>query len=220
MFKTSDDLPKLFRSLGSNDVDLRSVNSIASRDAEQRWPLLKAMPPKEPPLAPLLTAKEKQSWQTQGLDEPARYDPAPARPSLGDKLASSLKKIAEQAKTEQDPRKSRSKPVTAASVPEQELPSTQVFHLGATVVQASTPKEAGQTAKQKKKAVETGYEADAIAGPIWGKKERSVGAVAAPKPSADDSLNSVFGRLEPVKKEAKPPLTEKRPSYLGRLGRK
>lgn len=218
MLKTGDDLPKLFRSLGNNEADLRSAHSIASRDAEQRWPLLKAMPPKEPPLAPLLTAAEKQSWQTQESDEQARRDPVPAPPSLGDKLALSLKKIATQAKTEQSTRKSRAKPAVAAAVPEQDpIPSPRK---APAAIPTSSPPDATQPTRSKKKAVPTDHHMDAPMGAIWGKKEPSAELSATPNPSSDDSLKSVFGRLEPVKKETRPPVAEKRPAYLGRLGRK
>lgn len=224
MLKTGDDLPKLFRSLGNNDVDLRSVGSMALRDAEQRWPLLKAMPPKEPPQAPLLTAEEKQSWQTQAHEMQARRDPVASPPSLGDKLALSLKKIATQAKTEQSPKKSRAKPAVAVADPEQNPAPAPEPHKAPVASLAVSQQDVSQPTRPKKKAVETinkpESKSDVPLEAIWGKKEVTAEMEIAHSPSTDDSLKSIFGRLEPVKKETKSPIAEKRPSYLGRLGRK
>lgn len=219
MPKIGDDLPKLFRSLGGNDATLRSANKIASRDAEQRWPLLKAMPPKEPPQTPLLTAEEKQSWQTMGLSEQARR-PSPRGPSLGDKLALSLKKIATQAHTEQSPKKSRAKTAVVAAAQDPESPPAPALHMAPADALTSSHQGAGRTTTLKKKTVVPHNKADAASEVIWSKKDPITKLPAAHTLPVDDSLKSVFGRLEPLQKETKPPVTEKRPSYLGRLGRK
>lgn len=220
MPKIGDDLPKLFRSIGSNDADLPSANKIASRDAEQRWPLLKAMPPKEPPQTPLLTAEEKKSWKTQGMSEQAR-GPSPHTPSLGDKLALSLKKIAAQAQTEQSPKKSPAKTPVVAAAQKQESPFAPALHMAPEDVLTISHQAADRPTTLEKKTAVTDNKADAASGIIWGKKEPIAELPAAQTPPVDDSLKSIFGRLEPVKKETTPPVTEKKgPSYLGRLGRK
>jgi hypothetical protein len=219
MLKIGDDLPKLFCSLGGNGAALHSANKIASRDAEQRWPLLKAMPPKEPPQTPLLTAEEKQSWQPLGLSEQVRGS-SPRAPSLGDKLALNLKKIAAQARTEQSPKKSNAKTAVVAAAQKQESPPAPTLHTAPEDVLTSSHQGAGRTTTLKKKTLVTDNKADAASGVIRSKKELIAELPAAHTPPLDDSLKSVFRRLEPVKKETKPPVTEKRPSYLDRLGRK
>lgn len=220
MLKTGDDLPKLFRSLGNAVADSRSANSTASQDAEQRWPLLKAMPPKEPPRAPLLTALEKLNWQGQDTNEHTRPSPAPTAPSLGDKLALSLKKISAHAKTEQSPKKTRTKPAVAAAAPEQQPISAPAPNTAPLAILSSSPQDAGQPSRPKKKIIATENKGEPGFGMMWGKKELAAELPATDNPRGDDSLKSVFGRLEPIKNEIKPVVMEKRPSYLGRLGRK
>jgi hypothetical protein len=63
--------------------------------------------------------------------------------------------------------------------------------------------------------------AEVTLGGILSKKDPAVELIALNHTLADDSLKSVFSRLEVSKKETKPLAnTEKRSSYLGRLGRK
>jgi hypothetical protein len=210
MLKTGDDLPKLFRSLGSNGEDTRPTNSIASRDAEQRWPLLRAMPPKEPPEAPLLTDQEKLSWQTPPSARTVQPVPPPAMPSLSDKLGMSLKKMSAQAKTEQAPKKSRAKAATALPVPAP-APTPEALVPAPAPKPVASIQEASKPAKPKIRVA-----------PVENKIEVATVSTesATHRPSADTSLKGVFSRLEPIKKESPPSVLEKRPSYLGRLGKK
>ena len=168
----------------------------------------------------MLTAQEKENWQTQEANNKSAGKPLPALPSLGDKLALSLKKISEHAKTEQSQKKSRVKLATAILASEQEPTSAFVPQKMPSSILTSVSQEASQTIGAKKKTVTSESKAQDGLGTLWGKKEVAAPLPTTDTPHSDDSLKKVFSRLEPVEAQSKPPAAEKRPSYLGRLGRK
>jgi hypothetical protein len=170
------------------------------------------MPPREPPQTPLLTAREKESWQTHDSDVKKAQAPAFSPPSLGDKLALSLKKISTRATTEQSPRQIRSK--SAVAQPEHAPNPTPL------PAATTNRQDASGTFGPKVKIMAAESKAEFKPGPIWSPKEAAIELPVDDSPPADDSLKNIFGRLENIKKEVKPATPEKRPSYLGRLGRK
>ena len=115
MPKSANTPPNLFRSPSQNDAELRSTNSLAVSDAEGRWPLLKAMPPKEPQPTPLLTGQELQRWQPMESNEKAMPATPRAPPGLGDSLALGLKNMSRRASAEPRTQVSRSQPDATTS---------------------------------------------------------------------------------------------------------
>jgi hypothetical protein len=89
-------------------------------EAEQRWPLFKAVAPKKAPHTPVLTEEEKNHWNNPEKSLAKERQPALSLPGLSVKLAKSLNKISEQTSLEAvttapkkrtTPRKTPSKPI-------------------------------------------------------------------------------------------------------------
>lgn len=94
MPKSKDDISALFRSLGPGDANPQASIDVATREAEQRWPLLKAIAPKNPGPVTALTAEEKMRWVCpETPPEHTERKPALSLPGLGDKLTKSLSKM-------------------------------------------------------------------------------------------------------------------------------
>lgn len=207
MPKSANNSPNQFRSPSHNDPEPRSANSLAVSDAEGRWPLLKAMPPKEPQPTPLLTGQELQRWQPMDSNEKASPATQRAPPGLGDLLALSLKHMSKRASAEPRSQVNRSQPNA--------VPSTQPIDQAC----AALPERqvAPPTTVPGMKITEPEVTLHAI----FNNKNPAVEPTVNDHVPADDSLKSVFSRLAGSKKPTGSSLNaEKRPSYFGRLGRK
>ena len=97
MSKPSDDLSALFRSLRPDESAFRENTSSGVRDAEQRWPLFKAVAPQKPQDVPALSEHERQRWTSQEKSSAGTRKPALSLPALSDKMSKGLGKISEQA---------------------------------------------------------------------------------------------------------------------------
>ena len=97
MSKPSDDLSALFRSLRPDESVFRENTSSSVRDAEQRWPLFKAVAPQKPQDAPALSEQERQRWVSQEKSAASARKPALSLPALSDKMSKGLGKISRQA---------------------------------------------------------------------------------------------------------------------------
>jgi len=97
MASQTDDVGALFKSIGGDRNSYRELTrSAEAADSEERWPLLKSIPPerREPPPA-LSDLHKHQIWNSQENPAP-RHREAPRHHSgLGEKLARSLLKITE-----------------------------------------------------------------------------------------------------------------------------
>ncbi len=207
MPKTANNLPNLFRSPVQNGTELRSTNSLAVSDAEGRWPLLKAMPPKEPQPTPTLTGQELQRWQPMESNEKARPTTPRAPPGLGDLLALGLKHMSKRASAEPRIQVNRSQPNVVTSTQPVDQASVAPMEL-----QVAPP-----TIMPEVRIAEPEVTLQAI----FNSKKPAVEQTVNDRVPADDSLKSVFSRLDGSKKQTESSLNaEKRPSYLGRLGRK
>ena len=204
---SANNLPNLFGSPAQNDVEHLSTDSLAVRDVEGRWPLLKAMPPKEPQSTPILTGQELQRWQPMEPNEKARSATPRAPPGLGDLLALGLKHMSKRASAEPLIQVNRSQSSVVTST--QPIDQTCV---ASTELQVAPP-----TTMPEVKIVEPEVTLQAI----FNSKKPVVEQTVNDHVPADDSLKSVFNRLDGIKKQTASLLSvEKRPSYLGRLGRK
>ena len=207
MRKTTDNSPNLLRSPAQNDAEHRSTNSLAVSDAEERWPLLKAMPPKEPQPTPTLTGQELQRWQPMESNEMARPATPRAPPGLGDLLALGLKHMSKRASPEPRIQINRSHPNAVTS--------TQ------TIDQASEAPTELQVAPPTTVPEAKIAEPEVTLQAIFNSKKPAIEQTVNDHVPGDDSLKSVFNRLAGRKKQTESSLNaEKRPAYLGRLGRK
>jgi hypothetical protein len=94
MNKFDSNMSRLFRSVGADESEARASTSAVAQEAEQRWPLLKAVPPAKHEPTPPLHPRARQHMGPAGRPVVSGRKPALTLPSLGDKLATSLNKMA------------------------------------------------------------------------------------------------------------------------------
>ena len=223
MSKPNDDLSALFRSLRPDETIFQESTSTVARDAEQRWPLFKAVAPEKPQETPALTAQERQRWVNQEKPEVSGRKPALSLPGLSDKMSKGLDKMS-----------AWSVKNTAAVKPavrrEPASPAAErIFERPRSAPIAQAP-EAGPIENRIVTAAKTlsggpagvsgaGFgpfdKKPAVVAPVPAVEERGLPAVSR----GDDSLKSIFGRLESkTHVAAKPP--GGRSSFLDRLGKR
>lgn len=93
MAKAAEHPSTLFRSLRPDDEDFQTNTSAAAREAEQRWPLFKAVAPRKQQATPLLSPQERSLWSTTQKPSGHERKPALSVPATGNKLAQSLNKM-------------------------------------------------------------------------------------------------------------------------------
>lgn len=202
MSQPADKLSGLFRSLRPDDANFQASLNAAAHQAEERWPLLKAISPQKPALTPALSTEERQRWSHQEQPGARERKPALSLPGLGDKLTQSLSKMG-----------GRSTVVTAAPLFAEPVEPPPLWRAPAKRMEVpppEMPRELASTLFSRPPTVESNVVAQEPAAP-----ERLMTRVVA----ADDSLASIFSRLaEP--EEAVSKALVKRPSFLSRLGKK
>ena len=225
MSKPSDDLSALFRSLRPDETISQASTSTVARDAEQRWPLFKAVAPEKPQETPALTAQERQRWVNQEKPEFSGRKPALSLPGLSDKMSKGLDKMSARSventaavkpavrRESEDPtaerafERPRSAPI--AQAPKPGPLENRIVNVAKTLAaEPAVVSGAGSRPFDKKPAV-------AGQAPVQAVAERGLPAAGC----ADDSLKSIFGRLESkTHVAAKPPGS--RSSFLDRLGKR
>lgn len=213
MPKPGDDLSALFRSLGPDDANFQAATNLAAREATQRWPLLMAIAPQKQKLTPALSAQERQLWRRQEKAEVGERKPALSLPGSSGQMAKSLSKMSGR--------------LTAAAVKptvraEAEVPPSESPHRAQEESSKMTPSTNRGSLFSRPPAVDPGGDMDGNGLGLFASKttepmvaERDM-AVA---PHADDSLASVFSRLEEKEEIVKKP-ADNRSSFLGRLGKR
>ena len=200
MSQPADKLSGLFRSLRPDDANFQASLNVAAHQAEERWPLLKAISPQKPALTPALSTEERQRWSNQEQPGTRERKPALSLPGLGDKLTQSLSKMGGRPK------------VAAAPLSAEPVEPPPLWRAPARRMEApppETPRELASTLFSRSSAIESNVTQEPAA------PERLMTRVAA----ADDSLASIFSRLaEPEEVVSK--AVVKRPSFLSRLGKK
>lgn len=93
MAKAAEHPSTLFRSLRPDDEDFQTSTSAAAREAEQRWPLFKAVAPQKQQPTPLLSPQERSLWSTTQKPSGHERKPALSVPATSNKLAQSLNKM-------------------------------------------------------------------------------------------------------------------------------
>lgn len=84
----------LLRSLGADESVLEAKLRVSAREAEQRWPLFRALAPAKSEAPPPLSDADKQAWEHTATPAVATRKPLLSRPGLSSKLSSGLEKFA------------------------------------------------------------------------------------------------------------------------------
>lgn len=212
MPKPGDTLPTLFRSLGPDDANFQATMDAAAQEAEQRWPLFRAVSPKKPELTPTLSAQERMHWSSLEKPSVGESRPALSLPGLSDKLAMSLGKLSAQTSAEvarltsqRSPEKQSSEPQHSTQTPSQKAPADCRSSL--------FPRQQAVDQKVEVKADILGLFNKIAAKPVVSKPDLPGAA------RSDDSLANIFSRLEPKETVVSKP-AERRSSFLDRLGRR
>lgn len=205
-------MSRLFSSLGADDAEFHEAAATASHDAEQRWPLFKAVFAKSPP--PPLTEEVKQ--QRAGAERQAvnSRKRALTLPGIGHKLADSLTKLSgaplhmphgrHQADEDRQPKwpAFASRALDAAS--EERLPPARrrLFSTPEQDTLASEPAQGTRNLFAKSASTRRTVQEDPPA-----------------QPDAELSLASIFARLEDEQQTEQTRATG-RPSIFGRSGKR
>jgi hypothetical protein len=99
MATPGDKLSPLFKSLQPNKSQFEVSNTAAVQEAEQRWPLFKAVAPVKLSVPPALSEDDRQHWRSKENVEIQVTKPALSVPGLSDKLAQSLSKMGGEKKS-------------------------------------------------------------------------------------------------------------------------
>lgn len=192
MAKVGEYSSTLFRSLRPDDENFQASATAAAREAEQRWPLFKAVSPRKLAPTPVLSAQERTIWSNQEKPSKPERKPALSVPGVSNKMAVNLNKMGGRstapALAKSLVRAERDSPVPESLRPQRSAPE---------------PQPEGRSLLFSKAA------------PIDPVEEPPVQAPAR----ADDSLAKLFNRLEGKEKVVEKP-AGKRASFLGRLGRR
>lgn len=232
MAKAADHPSSLFRSLRPDDDDFHASTSAAAREAEQRWPLFKAVAPQKQQPTPPLSSQERSLWNTTQKPSNQERRPALSVPATGNKLAQSLNKMGARPKTPTTPLtrgKLRSEdeapyepptPVPQKFSREEPVKSTGLLFSRKTVgAQSDQPVEQPIT----KPKLFAGEEPAKRRGSLFSKGGSSVSIKEQPEvrnpPTAGDSLSTLFSRLEGQEDVIEKPVG-KRSSLFGRPGRR
>ena len=222
MSKPSDDLSALFRSLRPDETSFQESTGTVARDAEQRWPLFKAVAPVKPQETPALSAQERQRWVNQEKPQAGGRKPALSLPGLSDKMSKGLDKMSARAVKNTAAVKPavRREPENAVVERAVERPAERPRG-----VRAAAPPQVSPPQNQIASAVKPAA-VNAVDPDVLDKKS----AVLAPAPvveereplatvRGDDSLKSIFSRLE-TKAEVVVKPAGTRSSFLDRLGKR
>lgn len=240
MSKPSDDLSALFRSLRPDESVFQENTTSGARDAQQRWPLFKAVAPQKPQDAPALTEQERQRWVNQEKPAVRARKPALSLPGLSDKMSKSLDKMSVQAVKNTAPVKPATRreleKYAAEGVVEQ--PLAQLSERAQSESESVEPVTQANAPINRIAAVKKDFSAVPVAGSqtghgVFDKKPTLSGAAQVSIPAVpavperdlpvarhgDESLKSIFSRLQ-AKPEVEIKPAVKRPSFLDRLGKR
>jgi hypothetical protein len=96
MANSGENLSVLFRSLGPDDESFHMAENELAKKSEQKWPLFKAISLKRPEPTPELSAQERQCWNRREKSAVEERKPALSLPAFSKKLTISLDKITKQ----------------------------------------------------------------------------------------------------------------------------
>ena len=217
-------LSTVFRSLGADDSAFMARTKASALEAEQRWPLFRAVAPKKPEDTPLLTEQDRANWNSQEKPQGRERKKTLSVPGLSEKLAKSLEKISAETSREIMSPKHKTRigktigPSRFAPAPEpvavftpepQEIPSM----LFRSAPQVPAPFFAEQVAPAAQGLFGRLSTTEPVSGP----------APVMPfeaAPPGDDSLRGIFARIVGEKAVEAAPAVKPRSAFLGRLGKR
>lgn len=206
MSESRDNLSALFRSLEPDDTNFQATTNAFAQEAEERWPLFKAVSPKIPEPTPALSAQERQRWSNLEKPEVGVHKPALSLPEFSEKLEMSLSKISEQ------PTAKAAQPVTRIS---KESPPSESSHNQRDFSQQTTSNTRNPLFSRST-AVVRSSEAEGVFPQILAEATATKNDLSGAA-HADTSLTSVFSRIQ-GKEKATSNSVERLSSFFGRLG--
>lgn len=227
MSKPSDDLSALFRSLRPDESVFQESTNTGVREAEQRWPLFKAVAPEKPQETPALSPQERQRWVNQDKPVVNGRKPALSLPGLSDKMTKGLEKMSVQAvkntaivkpAVRREPEKSAAERVVERPIePTPGMRAAPASNAGRS--ENRVPIAAAALPVGLTLGAEVDRDADnkrpAVPAPALSTTERGVPASGR----RDESIKSIFSRLGAKTEVVVKPATS-RSSFLDRLGKR
>lgn len=235
MTKPFNEAPPLFRSLGADNAKSQARSRTAASEAQERWPLFKAVAPVKPASLPAMGEDDKRQWARGAAAGNAKPRPALSVPDVSGKMALGLTRMGSPrppARTE----RAFAPPAAPAAVPVPAL--DPVSTTPAAVPAARAPLFARTAPLQDTRAAARALPEAPAELPLPAARPKGLFAhlappapqqapAAAPAADPDDrSLSAIFNRLErgaapaPARpsaaSDAKAP---PRAGFLGRLGR-
>jgi hypothetical protein len=222
MTTAGQNLSTLFRSLGADDSAFTARTKASALEAEQRWPLFRAVAPKKPEDTPLLTEQDRANWKTQEKPAGRERKKTLSVPGLSEKLAKSLEKIsAETSREVMSPkRKTRSgktiAPARLEPAPEPVF-APEPLEIPSMLFRSAPQAPAPFMAERPAPAAQGLFGRLSAAEPVF--------TPAAPMPveatpPGDDSLMGIFARIGGEKPVEAPAAVKPRSAFLGRLGKR
>ena len=230
MTKPFNEAPPLFRSLGADNAKSQARSRTAASEAQERWPLFKAVAPVKPASLPAMGEDDKRQWARGAAAGNTKPRPALSVPDVSGKMAQGLTRMGTPrppARTE----RAVAPPAAPAAVP---APVLDPVSTTAALPAARAPLFARATPLQDTRARAL---AEAPAELPVARPKGLFAHLAPPAPQQapaaapaadpnDRSLSAIFNRLErgaapaPARpsaaSDAKAP---PRAGFLGRLGR-
>lgn len=239
----------LMRSLGADESALDAKLRVSAKEAEQRWPLFRAMAPSKVEIPAAMTAAEKQAWEPVAAARPTARKPLIARPGISNKLADGLARFAStpkkapsaKARAPEPPnvanetRSPSPKPVAVQSEPEHAAPREKKARdsglFGATTPQQPpregflgqpSPPLSTHSALSTPARAAGGLLAEATSHPAQTRpKAKRVDSQPDTPKAGDDSLSAIFDRVEgKAAKEEQPRSDKAINSVLRRIGKR
>lgn len=186
----------LLRSLGADNANLEAKTKASAKEAELRWPLFRALAPVKAAATPRLSDEAKAVWDAQKTPTTPARKPLLSRPGLGSKLAASLEKMAPSA-----PAQARAKLRMGVGAPP-------------TTVKEPAPIPVAVRAKAKT------IPAAAETPPTLGTPRPTLFATAPATEATDDSLSTVFSRVEGHPPETRKSRTPGSSTVMRRIGKR
>lgn len=214
----------LLRSLGPDESAMEAKLRVSAREAEQRWPLFRALAPTKAEAPAPMSDTDKQAWEQAASPAAATRKPLLTRPGLSSKLSAGLERFAAAPLTPKKAAKSvKDTPPTdkevhvasavRASTKAQATPSQPADHPQSSGLFASAQPDVprktlfapppptiaptptkGSLFANKTSQPTTQHATDSVR-PATPEDSARV-ARGASEPSADDSLAAVFNRVE------------------------
>ncbi len=213
MAKFGEDPSSLFRSLRPDDASFQASTAAAAREAEQRWPLFKTISPKKPAPTPALSIEERHHWSSDDRPSTEERKRALSVPGVSNKLAKSLSRMV-------------TRPLPAATEQPSPLPAKRSLAGEAEgtspkLVQKISGRDRDGLFAKAASAIPTRQGHESVKQP-FGRIASPTAAPGAEMPvttPADNSLSSIFKRLEKGEKAVAKPV-RRQSTLMGRLGKR